>query len=85
MWINNNPNKKFNCKKDYYNADIKEIGSTLVLGGDCHWSSEWDFFRVEEVPDLETIQKLMSVLEEAEAFRYWEQKIILGTKWSLEE
>jgi hypothetical protein len=59
----------------------KAGGKTLVA---CNsgWSSEqWQWFGIEEFPDIEAVQQHAEDLEEVGWSRYKESVSVLGTKW----
>ena len=67
---------------DEVRANAEEVGTKVILSCNSKWASDaWDFFRVEEYPDIETLQKHIELDNELDWFRYVEGMSILGTKW----
>ena len=64
------------------NAAREKAGGKTVVLCNSSWSSEqWQFFGVEEFPDIEAIQKHTALLNELNWFRYFESMTVLGTEW----
>lgn len=63
---------------------FKKTGGKRIVLCNSEWSSEqWQFFGVEEFPDIEAIQKHSEDLDKLNWFRYFEGMSFLGTKWEL--
>ena len=61
---------------------LEKVGGKRVVLCDSSWASEeWQFFGVEEFPDIEAVQKHTKLLQEVNWFRYSESSIVLGTEW----
>ena len=65
----------------------KELGiKVLVPFCYCYWSSEeWDFFQVEEYPDIEALQEFEKFLWELGHSANDESRTYLGTYMDIEE
>ena len=62
-------------------AALEKAGGKVVIYCDSAWCSEqWQFFGVEEFPDIEAVQKFTEELNKLDWFRYGESMTILGTK-----
>jgi uncharacterized protein (DUF1330 family) len=62
---------------------LKQVGGKSILIGDSSWSSEeWQFFGVEEFPDIEAVQKHTELLNELNWLRYVESFSLLGTEYN---
>jgi len=60
---------------------LERAGGKTVILCDSSWSSEqWQFFGVEEFPDIEAVQKHTADLDELDWFRYGETMTLLGSK-----
>ena len=60
----------------------EKFGVKTIIMCDARWSSEREFFSVEEYPDIEALQKKQEAENELDWPRYCEVCIrILGTKW----
>ena len=67
------------------NEALKKVGAKRVLVCDSRWSSaEWEYFIVEEYPDIETYRKYIEAWEEMGGFRFWKLKATLGIKFPVE-
>ena len=59
-----------------------KTGAKNVVFAESVWSNEeWQFFGVNEYPDLESLQEHTKDLVEIQWFRYIESKVILGKEW----
>ena len=60
---------------------LEKVGGKPVVGCDCRWASEqWMGFGVEVFPDIEAVQKLASLHDELNWYRYVESITVLGTE-----
>jgi len=71
-------------KQEYMGKDrenIKELGGRLMAMCDCRWSNdEWQFFGVEEWPNMEAVQKRVKFEdEELESSRFVKRMTFLGS------
>lgn len=65
---------------DRVEAALAEVGGKTVIMCDPSWANEqWDFWGVEEFPNLEAVQKHTELLNELDWFRYSEAISVLGT------
>jgi len=61
--------------------NAEKVGGKLILECDSAWCSErWDFFGIEEFPDIEAVQKYSELLDELDWYRYADTVTLLGTK-----
>jgi hypothetical protein len=61
---------------------LERVGGKRTVLCDSGWTSEqWPFFGVEELPDIEAVQKHAALLNELNWLRYIETVTVLGTKW----
>jgi hypothetical protein len=61
---------------------LAEVGGKSLLSSDSAWSNEeWQFFGLEEYPNVEAVQKFTERLQEMNHFRYFTTRTILGTPW----
>jgi hypothetical protein len=59
---------------------LEEVGGKSIVTCGSAWSTEqWQFFGVEEFPDIEANQKLTDLLMELNHYRYIESVSVLGT------
>ena len=59
----------------------EEVGGKSITSCTSAWSSEqWQYFGVEEFPDIEAVQKHTARLLELNHFRYIESVSVLGTE-----
>jgi len=64
------------------NEALEKAGGKTVVLCNSSWSSEqWQFFGVEEFPDIAAIQKHTTLLNELNWLRYIESTTVLGTEW----
>jgi hypothetical protein len=64
------------------NEAREKVGGKTVVICNSSWSSEqWQFFGIEEFPNIEAIQKYTAILNELNWFRYFESMTVLGTEW----
>ena len=61
-------------------AAIAQVGGKGILGCDASWSGPWQFFGVEEYPDIEAVHKHAQLEGEVNWYRYADAVQILGTK-----
>ena len=60
---------------------MSRLGGRSLLSCDCFWSTEdWMLFGVEEYPDIESVQESTRALREMGWFKYFESRIVLGTR-----
>jgi hypothetical protein len=60
---------------------LNSVGGKVVISCNSGWANEeWPYFGVEEFPDIEAIQRLYDLQQDAEWFRYVEAETLLGTK-----
>ena len=63
-------------------AVLEQAGGKSVIVCNSTWASEqWQFFGVEEFPNLEAIQKQAAALDALHWFRYVDAITTLGTEW----
>jgi len=63
--------------------NIEEVGGKYIFVARCYWSDgEWEWFVVDEFPDIEALQKHVKLEEELELPRYLERKFYVGTPWA---
>lgn len=55
-------------------------GKRLVFCNARWWSDQWQWFGLEEFPDIEAVQKYTQYEEELNLFRYIESVSMLGTE-----
>ena len=61
---------------------IEKVGGKSLVVCDSRWASEeWQFFGVEEFPDIEAVQKHTELLNELNWLRYVESSSVLGAEW----
>jgi hypothetical protein len=61
---------------------LEKVGGKAVLYCDSRWSSErWQWFGVEEFPDIEAVQKLSKIHDELNWPRYIDSFSVLGTEY----
>jgi quinol monooxygenase YgiN len=59
---------------------LADVGAKVVLGADCSWSSgQWQFFGVEEYPDIEALQKHVATQHEIGFSQHMEELDFLGS------
>jgi hypothetical protein len=62
--------------------DVGKVGGRDVLLCNSAWSSEqWQFFGIEEFPDIEAVQKYSQLLEDTGWYRYVDTMSLLGMEW----
>jgi hypothetical protein len=62
----------------------EKVGGKLILECSSSWSAEqWDFFGIEEFPDIESVQEYAELLDALGWRRYADTVTILGTEWEL--
>jgi hypothetical protein len=62
-------------------ADLEKLGVKTIILCDAMWSTEhWEFFGVEEYPDIEAVQAHAAYLNEINFFKYTEAEIMFGTE-----
>ena len=62
-------------------AALGQAGGKSVIMCDPSWSTEqWDFWGVEEFPDVEAVMKHTKLLADLKWDRYVETMTVLGTK-----
>jgi hypothetical protein len=60
---------------------LAEVGAKSMITIESVWSNErWQYFGVEEFPDIEAVQRFAKLLQEMSHFRYFRTRSILGTK-----
>ena len=60
---------------------LEQAGGKTVILCDSSWSSEqWQFFGMEEFPDIAAVQKHTADLNELDWLRYVESMTLLGSK-----
>ena len=60
---------------------LEQVGARrLVFCYARWWSDEWQWFGLEEFPDIEAVQKYAQYEEELMLFRYIESMSMLGTE-----
>ena len=60
--------------------NLKELGAKTVVHCDSSWSSEqWQFFGVEEFPDIEAAQAHTAFLNQFDWLRYVDSLTVLGS------
>ncbi len=63
-------------------AALEQVGGKGIILCNSGWASEqWQFWGVEQYPDIEAAQKHSALLTELNHFRYLESKTILGTEF----
>lgn len=63
---------------------FEKAGGKNIVFGDATWSNEeWQYFGVNEYPDIESLQEHTKRLEEIPWFRYVKSKVILGNEMEL--
>jgi hypothetical protein len=66
------------------NEALEKVGGKTVVLCNSSWSSEqFQFFGVEEFPNIEAIQKQSALHNELNWLRYIESVSVLGTEWPL--
>jgi hypothetical protein len=61
---------------------LEQVGGKTVVMCASGWANEqWQYFGVEEFPDIEAVQKHTQLLHELSWPRYVESVSMLGTKW----
>jgi hypothetical protein len=61
---------------------LEKVGGKAVLYCDSRWSSEqWQWFGVEEYPDIEAVQKLSEIHNELNWHQYIDSISVLGTEY----
>jgi hypothetical protein len=61
---------------------LEKVGGKPVLYCDSRWSSEqWQWFGVEEFPDIAAVQKLSEIHSELNWHRYIDSFSVLGTEY----
>ena len=65
-------------------ANRPKAGVKTVIVVNCSGFSEWDWFIVDELPDLEALRKSEKLDGELDWHRYWTGNVIVGTKWEEE-
>jgi hypothetical protein len=62
-------------------ANRDKVGIKNIILCNARWSSQWEFFLVDEYPDIEALQKQTELDNALGWFRYIESGIsLLGTK-----
>jgi hypothetical protein len=60
----------------------EKAGGKLVIFCNSSWASEnWQYFGVEEFPDIEAVQKHTELLNELNLMMYVDSSSVLGTEW----
>ena len=60
----------------------ERVGKKSILMCTTTWSSDhYQFFGVEEFPDMEAVQQYHDALVKMNWFRYVDGQTLLGTKW----
>ncbi len=60
----------------------EKVGGRLIVECGSAWSSEqWQFFGIEEFPDIEAVQAYSELLNGLEWYRYADTVSMLGTQW----
>jgi hypothetical protein len=60
---------------------LEQVGAVSLITCDPSWSTEqWQFWGVEEFPDIEAVMKHSRLLDELNWERYVESMTVLGTK-----
>ena len=63
----------------------EKAGAKSVIFAESVWSNEeWQFFGVNEYPNVEAVQEHTQRLIDAQWFRYIESKVILGKEYEQE-
>ena len=63
---------------------LEKVGGKMVILCDSSWSSEqWEFFGVQEFPDIEAVQQHAADFNELNWLRHLESVIVLGTEMRL--
>jgi hypothetical protein len=61
---------------------VEKAGGKSLIICDPSWASEeWQYFGVEEFPDIEAVQRHAKLLNELNWMKYAESSSMLGTKW----
>ncbi|MBN1964399.1 MAG: hypothetical protein JW910_07120 [Anaerolineae bacterium] len=61
---------------------LEAVGGRRVMSCDSSWANEaYQFFGIEEFPDLEAVQAFTRALVQLDWYRYMEGLSLLGTKW----
>ena len=62
--------------------DPGRVGGKLIVECGSAWSSEqWQFFGIEEFPDIEAVQEYSELLSRLDWYRHADTMSILGTEW----
>ena len=60
---------------------FEEVGAKCLVHCNSNWSSErWQFFGVDEFPDIESLQRYEAAAREAGWYRYVDSMSVLGTE-----
>ena len=62
-------------------ANLAAVGGKRISWCDASWSNgEWQFFAVEQFPDMEAVQKHRELQNSIHLSRYTHQMFLLGTE-----
>ena len=63
---------------------LEKVGAKRMIICNSSWSSDqWSYARVEEFPNIESLQNYMAVVNELNVFRYVGATNVLDTKMQL--
>jgi hypothetical protein len=67
---------------DRVSGALKEVGAKNIVTVKSAWYDEqWQYFGLEEFPDVEAVRKFVDMLQEMGHYRYFRTKGLMGSEY----